>query len=87
MVCLRNFDKNVWVKNKDTILFTNHLGQKENSLKISDCGVVELSGKAASKFNETAAAHYYYHSCRKVIVLYYRQIFRKNELFVDTVAI
>ena len=36
LVCLCIFDKNFWVKNKGTILFTNHfcLGWKENSLKI-----------------------------------------------------
>ena len=27
VVCLCNFYKKVWVKNKDTILFTNHLRQ------------------------------------------------------------
>ena len=26
VVCVCNFCKNVWVKNKDTILFTNQLG-------------------------------------------------------------
>ena len=36
LVCLCIFYKNFWVKNKGTILFTNHfyLGWKENSLKI-----------------------------------------------------
>ena len=35
LVCSCIFDKHVWVKNKGTIIFTNHfyLGWKENSLK------------------------------------------------------
>ena len=48
LVCLCIFYKNVWFKNKDTILFTNHfdLGWKENSLKIVR-DAVEFSMKTA----------------------------------------
>ena len=48
LVCLCVFYKKVWVKNKDTILFTNHFdyGSEENSLKI-DWDAAELSVKTA----------------------------------------
>ena len=45
------------VKNKGTILFTNHfdLGWKENSLIKIDWDPMELSRKTVIDFNETAA--------------------------------
>ena len=59
LVCECIFDKTFWVKNKDTIIFTNHfyLGWKENSLKIDWDPV----GRGAFRenyydFNETPAA-------------------------------
>ena len=56
VVCLCNFYKKFWVKNKDTVLFTNRLGWKENSLKRNDQDPVKLYGKGAINFNETSAA-------------------------------
>ena len=49
--------KKIGVKNKGTILFTNHfdLGWKENLLIKIDWDPVELSRKTVIDFNETAA--------------------------------
>ena len=59
LVCLCIFYKNFWLKNKGTILFTNHfyLGWKENSPKI-DSDPVDLRAfrENCYDFNETAAA-------------------------------
>ena len=51
LVCSCSFDKNFWVKNKGTIIFTIHfyLGWKENSLKTDwDPWAKELSGKTTT---------------------------------------
>ena len=51
LVCECSFDKNFWVKNKGTIIFTIHfyLGWKENSLKTDwDPWAEELSGKTTT---------------------------------------
>ena len=66
--------KNVWVKNTDTILFSNHLCWKENLL---DWDPMELSRKAAMNFNKTVAAPKLLpllnrSSCWKVFVLHYQ---------------
>ena len=73
VVCLCS----VWVKNRNSIPFTNHVGWKENWLKKNDWDPVELSGKATMNFNEAAAALKLLpllnrSSCWKVLVLYYR---------------
>ena len=59
LVCECIFDKNFWVKNKGTIIFTNHfyLGWRENSLKIDwDPVDREAFQENYYDFNETAAS-------------------------------
>ena len=93
------FYKNFWVKNKGTILFTNHFyfGWKENSLKIDWDPV----GRGAFRencydFNETTAAPKLDHHLigkssfkrRTEVFSSYiiGEMFRPNKLFVNSVA-
>ena len=101
LVCLCIFYKNFWVKNMDTILFTNHfdLGWKENSLKI-DWDPVELSGKTAMISTKPRPPQNYYlfwvdHRLGKLsfkrgteVFSFYiiGEMFRTKELFVDLMA-
>ena len=101
LVCLCIFYKNVWFKNKDTILFTNHfdLGWKENSLK-SVRDAMELSMKTAMvSTNPRPPQNYSLFWIDHLVVksLFKRrtevfsfyiigELFRTNEFFVDSVA-
>ena len=101
LVCLCIFYKNVWFKNKDTILFTNHfdLGWKENSLKIVR-DAVELSMKTAMVSTNPRQPQNYslfwidhlvvkssFKRRTEVFSFYIiGELFRTNEFFVDSVA-
>ena len=49
-MCIRDSYKTVSVKNKKTILCTNHLGWQENSLATNDWDPVELSRESCHQF-------------------------------------
>ena len=101
LVCLRIFYKNFWVKNKDTVLFNDnfYLGWKGNSLKI-DWHRVELSGKTAVISTKPRPPQNYslfwidhlvgklsFKRRTEVFSFYIiGEMFRTNELFVDSVA-